>query len=129
MKKLIKLAAAACVLVVLYACSSSGPGMSQQDSADYGPPPTAAQVREGVRALGGNVSSLESAEDHDIERRLTRGWATDLDNPGSYIFGWQLRFQQDAVYGGGTVTALFHDGILIAATRETASQAKPERIK
>jgi hypothetical protein len=60
---------------------------------------------------------------------MTIGWATDLDNPGGYIYGWQIQFVQSAANGGGTVTALFHDGILIAATRNVASQAKPERLK
>lgn len=129
MKSLIKLAAALCLVALLSACSSSGPSMSDRDSADYGPPPTAAQVREGVRALGGDVARFDSANSRDPGRGLTMGWATDLNNPGGYVYGWQVRFQQDAANGGGTVTALFHDGILIAATRETASQAKPERLK
>ncbi|AOB31356.1 hypothetical protein AKI39_12680 [Bordetella sp. H567] len=129
MKNLIKLAAAACLVAVLTACSSSGPSMSDRDSADYGPPPTAAQIREGVRALGGDVARFDTENRRDAGHRLSMGWATDLDNPGGYIYGWQVRFQQDAANGGGTVTALFHDGILVAATRDTASQAKPERLK
>jgi hypothetical protein len=129
MKKLIKFAAGACLVAFLGACSSSTPNMSALDAADYGPQPTAGQVREGIRALGGDVSKFDSANDSDGGRRMTIGWATDLNNPGGYIYGWQIQFVQSAANGGGTVTALFHDGILIAATRNMANQAQPERLK
>ncbi|OZI60680.1 hypothetical protein [Bordetella genomosp. 11] len=128
MKTLIRFVASACLFAALVACSST-PSMSDLDSADYGPRPTDAQVAEGIRALGGNAAAARAASGGESGYRLSTGWATDLDNPGSYIYGWQVRFQQDASQGGGTVTALFHDGVLIAATRETASQAAPVRLK
>jgi hypothetical protein len=127
--KWIKLIVGIGLLTALCACSNV-PSTSSLESADYGPPPTVDQVREGVRALGGDVSSLASGSGgENAGYKLSQGWATDLDNPGSFIYGWQYRFQQTASNGGGNVTALFHDGILVAATRDTAGQAKPVRIK
>ena len=129
MNTLTRLAAGICLALTLAACAHT-PSTSDLENADYGPRPTVGQVREGIRALGGEMSGTASeAGSGDAGYRLNTGWATDLDNPGSYLYGWQVRFQQDAKNGGGTITALFHDGILIAATRDTAGQAKPTRIK
>jgi hypothetical protein len=128
-QKWIKLFMGICLLSVLYACSNV-PSTSALESADYGPPPTVGQIMEGVRALGGEAPELASRSSGQSARdKLSQGWATDLDNPGGFIYGWQYRFQQTAENGGGIVTALFHDGILIAATRDTAGQAAPTRIK
>lgn len=121
MKNLIKLAAGLFLAVALAACSNT-PTMYDTDNANYGRQPTFDQLREGVRSLGGEVN--DPAKVH-----LITGWATDLDNPGGFIYGWQYTFQQTAQAGGGTVTVLFHDGILTAATRETRDQAKPQRLR
>ncbi len=129
MNKLIRLAASICLAVALAACAHT-PSTSDLDNADYGPRPTVGQIQEGIRALGGEMPGTASGPGgSDAGYRLSTGWATDLDNPGSYIYGWQIRFQQDAKNGGGAITALFHDGVLVAATRDTAGQAKPTRIK
>jgi hypothetical protein len=122
MKKLIKsIAASVCLAAALTACSST-PSQYDRDSANYGSAPTADQVREGVRALTGDNQT-------PVASRLSQGWAPDPSNPGGYVYGWEYRYQPSAQNGGGTVTALFHDGILITATRDSAGQAKPTRIK